>query len=79
MSASITAGAGNTVPAKPQSKANKRLQRFSAHDTIPSRHGKGEDDHGQICPEGKAEQKGSEGTEPSAADDVGIQPRQQSR
>ena len=40
---------------------------------------KGDDDHGQICSEGQAEQKGSEETEPSAADDVGFQPRHQDR
>jgi len=43
------------------------------------RHAEGSDDHGQICPEGQAEQEGSEGTEPPAADHVGFQPRYQNR
>ncbi len=56
----------------------------SLYGVIPSvilqvRHVEGDDDHGQICPEGQAEQEGSEGTEPPAANDVGLQPRQQSR
>ena len=67
------------MPEEPQSKENKRLQRFDGHDKIPSRHAEGDDDHGQICPEGKAEQEGSEGTEPSTADDVGFQPRHKNR
>ncbi len=48
-------GHNHTITAKLQSKENKRLQRFSAHDTIPSRHGKGDGNHGQIRSEGKAE------------------------
>jgi catechol 2,3-dioxygenase-like lactoylglutathione lyase family enzyme len=68
-------GSNNTIAESPQSKKIKRLQRFLASDTIHSRHGKGDDDHGQICSEGQAEQESSEGTEPSAANDVGLQPR----
>ena len=41
-------------------------------------HAEGVDDYGQICPEGQAEQEGSEGTEPPAANNVGLQSSQQS-
>ena len=39
----------------------------------------GDDVHGQVYPEGKAEQEGSEGTQPPAARDLGLQPGNQDR
>jgi len=55
------------------------LSAIPGHAILSLRHAKGVDDHGQICSEGQAEQESSEGTEPSAANDVELQPRYQDR
>ena len=47
--------------------------------TIFRSHQKGDDVHGQVYPPGEAEQKSPEGTEPSAAGCLEIQPGHQSR
>jgi len=48
-------------------------------DTISLRHARGDDHHGKVCPEGKAEQEGSEGTQPSAPRHLGVQPGHKNR